>query len=76
MFAALRTLLSEADTDLEAWLRSRRPASATDLLGALFADVMTEPATAVRAEPEPAAEPRDHSPAPDLRILLGLISAL
>ncbi|GAB3277800.1 DUF87 domain-containing protein [Actinocorallia lasiicapitis] len=56
VFSALRILAEEADGDLEAWLRSRRPASGTELLGALLADVAIAPAAERERTPEAVPE--------------------
>ncbi|MGI5166053.1 ATP-binding protein [Spirillospora sp. CA-253888] len=40
VYAALSSLIEEADPGLEAWLLARRPAGATDLLSGILADVI------------------------------------
>ncbi|MQY03697.1 helicase HerA domain-containing protein [Actinomadura macrotermitis] len=66
VFAALRTMLEEADPDLEAWLRSRRPASTTDLLGRLLA-----PEEKATAPPVPEPVPVPATPAPGPQLVIG-----
>ncbi|PZG36834.1 hypothetical protein C1I98_26125, partial [Spongiactinospora gelatinilytica] len=57
VFEALRLMEADHDPEFDLWLRARRPASGTELLGDILSDVAGEPPAKVPQRPEPSSAP-------------------